>query len=86
MAHNITKKQAGVIYGAWKRGNISATKETINLVYGYAEYFVSTDSTDENLVTILRECIDAIFANDYDEAQQLIDRFVNVRNLHFVAA
>ena len=85
MAKNITKKQAGVIYGAWKRGNITTDRETISRVYDYAEYFVSTDSVDESLVLILRETIDAIFANDYDEAQERIDQFARVWALDYAA-
>lgn len=80
MAHNITKKQAGVIYRNWKQGNLTATKETMNRVYAYAEYFVTTDAVIDNLVTILRACIDAIFANDMAEAQSMLDLFVSTES------
>lgn len=85
MAKNITKKQAGVIYRNWKLGNLTATKETMNKVYDYAEYYVSTDSKAEDELSALRACIDAIFANDMAEAQSQLDRFVSLRNLHYAA-
>lgn len=84
-AKNISKKQAGVIYGNWKRGNLVATKETMNLVYSFAEYFVTTDSVTENLVTILRHCIDSIFKNDLDSAQHELDLFVTIYNRSYSA-
>ena len=86
MARNISKKQAGVIYGNWKRGNISATKETMSSVYSYAEHFVTTDSKVEELVDELRACIDAIFSHDYEKAQEAIDRFVMLGNRYYTAA
>lgn len=86
MAHNISKKQAGVIYRNWKQGNLTATKETMNLVYACAEYNVTTDSLFDELTYELRACIDAIFANDMAKAQECLDRFVTIRSRKLVAA
>lgn len=81
MAHSISKKQAGVIYSAWKRGEIRAEREVISKIYDYAEYFVSTDSNDEQLTAFLRSAVDAIFAHDTEKAQAEIDGFVAYRKL-----
>lgn len=83
----ISRKQAGVIFANWKRGNIEATQSIISEVYNYSEFrTVNAQQCECDMVDYLRECIDAIFANDYSAAQDRLDRFVAVRNLHYTPA
>lgn len=75
--NNITKKQAGVIYRAWKTGEITATKETINLVYDYADdvRWMTSDAITENLIDWLKACIGSIFRGDYETATSDLEHF-----------
>lgn len=79
-----SRKQAGVIFANYKRGNINADNESISLMYNYADWecFNGT-STEYDMNSSIRECIDNIFQNNYEKAQQAFDRFVNVYNLHY---
>lgn len=86
MFKGISRKQAGVIYGNWKRGNLVATDETIHYVYDHVDmYSMHVQSWQVDMVNALRGCIDAIFANDYETAQSQLDRFVGIRNIHLTA-
>ena len=80
MKANITMKQAGVIYGSWKRGNLEATRETMDVVYRYADSVIgqTTDSVTADVVDRLCACIDAIFSGDFAEAQTMLDSAVRV--------
>ena len=74
-----SKKQAGVVYGAWKRGNITAEKSTIDAIYKLAGTTFSTGSIvtaalDGNVC----KAVQAIFRNNYKEAQKAIDRFAEL--------
>lgn len=88
MKANITTKQAGIIYGSWKRGNIEATREDMNFVYNYADKFIkqTTDSKTADVVARLNACIDAIFANDYATAKAELDGAIKADALYFARA
>lgn len=88
MKANITTKQAGVIYGNWKRGNIEATREDMDFVYRYADRFTAqtTDSKVADVVDRLCACIDAIFANDFDTAKAELDGARRADARYFTAA
>lgn len=78
MNSTITKKQAGVIYGAWKRGEIDASKDAIDMMYfrfvGFGEQ--TTDAKIGDLVLKLRSVIDSLFAKD-GKASELFGEFVS---------
>lgn len=84
MNSTITKKQAGVIYGAWKRGEIEATKEAIDMMYfrfvGCGEQ--TTDAKVGDLVLKLRSVIDSLFAKD-GKASELFAEFVGAYKKSF---
>lgn len=86
MFKGISKKQAGVIYGNWKRGNLVATEATIHDVYDHVDMYTQhVQSWQADMVNALRGCIDAIFANDYETAQAQLDRFATIRDIHLAA-
>lgn len=71
-----TKKQAGVIYSAVKRGDVEAPKSVISEMYdlaGCAEIF-SEDMAEhiQDFVFGIKHAIDSIFANDYEEATKTL--------------
>lgn len=80
MFATISKKQAGVIFGAWKRGEIEATKEEIDMMYfrfvGYSE--PTTDAKAADCCLRLKAVIDSIFAKDgkaSDAFRNFIDNY-----------
>lgn len=77
MNATITKKQAGVIYGAWKRGEIEASKDAIDMMYfrfvGCGEQ--TTDGVTGDLVMKLRSVVESVFAKD-GRASDLFGLFV----------
>lgn len=76
-AKTYTRKQAGVIYAANKRGNITMTREAISALYDAAdgiEVFNTNDGQRANELHYgVKNAIDAIFANDYELAQANLD-------------
>ena len=79
MKGSITKKQAGVIYRNFKAGNVKVSQQVISKIYDFAAYNwveQTTDSVTSGLVDILCAAIDALFAGDYEAAQNELDGFV----------
>lgn len=86
MVKGLSRKQAGVIYRNAKLGNIDATKEQLSSMYDYVEIYSNyVESFEHDMLNALRECIDAIFANDFAIAQEKFDRFSYIHSLHFAA-
>lgn len=66
MFAGITKKQAGAIFGAWKRGELEATEGQIDMMY-FRFVDVSSATTDAHgldCASKLRNVVDAVFAKD----------------------
>lgn len=71
-----TRKQAGVIYSAMKRGDIECPKEVISDMYdmaGSVEVF-NTNSLGEveSFAAGIRNAIDAIFEGNYESASRTL--------------
>ena len=82
MVKGLSRKQAGVIYGNWKRGNLESTQEVMGWVYDFSEMFASNVTDREmDMLRSLRDCIDAIFANDYEAAQGKLERFAGLHRM-----
>jgi hypothetical protein len=75
MFAGITKKQAGAIFGAWKRGELEATEAQIDMMYfrfvdlGYE----TTDAHDLDCASKLRNVVDAVFAKDGSATKAFAD-------------
>lgn len=67
-----SRKQAGVIYSAMKRGDIDATASVISTMYNWAgsvEVFNTNDSgMVEEFAADIKNAIDFIFADNYAAA------------------
>lgn len=76
-AKTYTRKQAGVIYAAVKRGDLKLEREAISELYDNAdgiEIFNTDDAERANdLHYGIKNAIDAIFGNDYAFAQSMLD-------------
>lgn len=67
--YGLTRKQCGVIFSNWKRGNIEATKEMISWMYDTVQdRSVLANSAEAEFFTTMRYCLDHIFAGEYEEA------------------
>lgn len=84
MFATITKKQAGVIFAAWKREELRATDGAINMMYGR---FVGNSAPTTDAIAIecaakLRNVIDAIFAKDGSATDKFAE-FVDYYKAHY---
>lgn len=74
MFKSYSKKQAGVVYAANKRGEIKASDKLISTMYDFADYSANfPNPTDADACDCIRAAVDAIFAHDYAEAQRMVD-------------
>ena len=72
-----TRKQAGVIYRAYKTGEVKMDRETTSRMYDLVNDGECVDWNGEinREIQSLKLAIDAIFENDFTKAQQHLDRF-----------
>lgn len=74
----MTRKQAGVIFAAYKRGNICATEEHIDYLYNkivgrsIADMAQILDYQAIEVYDNFKAVIKAIFANDYELANVIL--------------
>ena len=74
-AYGFSKKQAGVVYKAWKAGKIHAEKTAIDAMYRIAE-----DGFDENLETIQKRILGSSIAS---ACSSLMDGFATMAQRDF---
>lgn len=74
-ATEFTKKQINVVFANAKQGNLKVEKWFIAKLYKLADYYGYDDNGsvewDERFV---KGILEAVFANDYETAQKLINR------------
>lgn len=70
-----SRKQAGVIYAATKRGDVTMSREQVRDLYDYADGCScgTTDAATKNFNWCVKAAVSAIFAGDYASAQELLD-------------
>lgn len=80
----ISEKQAGVIFGAWKRGEIEATKEQIGMMYGryVGRSNPTTDAKAIDVCSKLKAVVDAVFAKD-GSATKAFEDFISAHKRNF---
>ena len=70
----ISKKQIGVIFSNWKRGNISLSEEHIKWLYDHCcevKGYINNNAREDVLHTV-KCAIDHIFSGEYAEAEEEI--------------
>lgn len=84
MYATISKKQAGVIFGAWKRGEIEASKEEIDMMYFrfVGESAPTTDAAAIDCCDRLKAVVDSIFAHD-GKASEAFRNFIDCYKMKF---
>lgn len=86
----ISKKQIGVIFSNWKRGNLNITDAMIKWLYDdIAEIrgkYAQSNATLADAANGVKKAIDAIFAGDFASAEAEITRAYGYFNVHHVSA
>lgn len=84
MYATILNKQAGVIFGAWKRNEIEATKEEIDMMYFrfVGSSAPTTDAASIDCCNRLKAVIDSIFAHD-GKASEAFRSFIDAYKMKF---
>lgn len=80
----ITRKMAGVIYGAIKRGDVKANDAFIEMLYGRADAHINNDVVWDDIEDYLKNAIDCIFAKDLIQAQAEINSAIRAHDVHFM--
>lgn len=83
---SITRRQAGVLYSAYKRGDLDATKAQMNMTYGrYASYSPqwTTDSHVSDVVAKLQMAVSAAASSDYDAASRAFQSYLDAHYAYF---
>lgn len=70
----ISKKQIGIIFANYKRGNINLTEEHIKWLYAECAEVKGFNNNNhlEDILCRVRRAIDSIFSNNYAEAEKAI--------------
>lgn len=70
----ISKKQIGVIFCNWKKGNLNLTEEQIKWLYAECAEIkgFNNNMSFEDVLRRVRSAIDSIFSNDYAEAEKSV--------------
>lgn len=81
----ISKKQIGVVYFNNKKGNLSLSDEIISWLYNSIAEIknFNNDHSFENVLDIVKNAIDKLFENDYEEADKDIKRAFHSYNVIF---
>lgn len=81
----ITRKQIGVIFANWKKGNLNLDEKIIKFLYdkcaevrGY-----KNNNNFEDVLVRVKDAIEEIFANNYADAEREIENAYNVYNINF---
>ena len=74
----LTNRQIGVLFGAYKRGELKITAEQIKEIYSYSTdgYMYPCDFVNQYgyEITCILNAIEAFFAGNKEEMQNQIDR------------
>ena len=79
----ISRKQIGVIFANWKKGNLNLDENIIKFLYDRCAEIrgYKRDNSFEDVLLRVKEAIEKIFANDYEEAEQEIKQAYNKYNI-----
>lgn len=82
----VTRKQGGMVFAAYKNGNLNATKNQISMMYG--RYVAdgarpTTNGASLDVASKLRSTINAISAKDYKAANSLFSSFIDAHYRYF---
>lgn len=80
-----TRKQAGIIYGATKRGTLALDRKAIRRMYNLVECpFAAMNASEKRFVGSLQSAIDHLFAGRAEIAQAVLDGKTVYSEPHFV--
>ena len=81
----ISKKQIGVIFSNWKRGNLDLTEEQIKWLYNNCAEVKGFNNNNnfQDVLSRVKSAIDSIFDNSYSEAEESIKSAYHLYNAIF---
>ena len=69
LVYGLTRKQCGVVFANWKKGNIEATETMIKWMYDIIQdSCVYVTSAEAEYRKTMKNVVDHIFAGDYESA------------------
>lgn len=71
--NSFTRKQAGVIFAASKRGDIEISRDGISYMYDLTDGGIDWNGSLNSDIQSFKLAVDAIFENDYEKAQKRIN-------------
>lgn len=72
--YGLSRKQCGVIFANWKSGKIKASDKMIKWLYNeIQDSRVLANQPDAEFNKSMKNCIEYIFANDYESANASFD-------------
>lgn len=71
----ISKKQIGVIFSNWKKGNLNLTEEQVNFLYKECAEVkgLNFNHNFDDVLQRVKYAVDCIFANNFSEAEKSIN-------------
>lgn len=81
----ITRKQIGVIFSNWKKGNLNFSEELISFLYNHCAEVrgFNNNNTFEDVLVRVKNGIEMIFNNDIENAEKEIISAFNLFNCSF---
>lgn len=81
----ISKKQIGVIFANWKRGNLDLTEEQVKWLYKNCAEVKGFNNNNmfQDVLNRVKSAIDSIFDNSYSEAEEGIKTAYSLYNAIF---
>ncbi len=80
---NFTRKQAGVLYRAFKEGKLEMTDAGVKMIYARADAYRINDSREISVETCLRAAVDAVMGGNTEKAQEeLCQAFKEYAQMH----
>ena len=81
----ISKKQIGVIFSNWKRGNLDLTEEQVKWLYNKCAEVKGFNNNNnfQDVLSRVKSAIDSIFDNSYSEAEESIKSAYSLYNAIF---
>ena len=70
----ISKKQIGVIFSNWKKGNLNLTEDEIKFLYNNCAEIrgLNFNHNFDDVLQRVKYAIDSVFANNFSEAESQI--------------
>lgn len=79
----ITRKQIGVIFANWKKGNLELDEKVVKFLYDHCAEVrgYKNNNSFEDVLARVKDAIEKIFSNEYKEAEEEIQQAYDLYNI-----